>query len=183
MAFASKSVGSRHKSLSRARTLRRGCQHEPVTESHLRWLWRAYARDELGQMIPPGLEPRAFREAFLNAAATAIHAGCDLEVLLGGPDKIPMGLAGVQFAIVGGRRRAYPHFTWFKEATPRVRVECALRFILDLKATAFVVIETAEPNWRFFEHLCCYGALRRAGTLKHAYGEGEPAAIYQSVGQ
>lgn len=134
-------------------------------------------------MVQPGLDPRTFRESFLAAVAGAIQTGCDLEVLIAGRDKIPVGLAGLQFAMVGGRRRAYPHFTWFREATPRIRLESALRFLLDLKATAYVVIETAKPNWRFFDHLCCYGALRRAGTLKDAYGEGEPAAIYQGVGQ
>lgn len=123
--------------------------------------------------------------AFLQVAEALIRMGSDLEIMLAKTreGEIPVGLAGVHHTIIADRRRAYPHFQWFKEASPRVRVECALRFLIDLKAIAFVVIETAEPNWRFFDHLCCYGALRRAGTLRHAYGEGQPAAIYQSVGQ
>ena len=49
--------------------------------------------------------------------------------------------------------------------------------------THLVVIECQEADWRFFQHLCKYGVLRRVGTLRDAYGEGKRSAIYQSVGK
>lgn len=151
-------------------------------EAHLRWLYRAYKLGELSHFpLQPDLDPLSFRNAVMamlatvNATNGALFAFMDAER--------PIGVVGVQVAPVMDRLRAFPHAVWFSEASPRQRVECALKFLLDLKHTHLVVIEAKEPDWRFFEHLCKYGLLRRVGTLRDAYGAGGRAAIYQSVGK
>jgi len=95
----------------------------------------------------------------------------------------PVGLAIVTYSQTYDRRRAFPHVIWFKEATARQRLEITLRFLLKLKKSNLVVIEAKQPYWPFFDHLCKYGALRRVGTIKYAYGADGKTAIYQGIGK
>ncbi len=149
-------------------------------DGHLRYLWRAYKRGELADFpLPPDLDPVQFQAQIVGFIAP--FAG-DVMVFVNHAEE-PVGLTIVSYQTIYERRRAFPHAIWFQEATPRQRLECALRFLLDLKKTNLVVIEAKQPYWPFFEHLCLYGALRRVGTLRDAYGAGGRTAIYQGVGK
>lgn len=152
-------------------------------EAHLRWLYRAYKRGELAHFpLAADMEPLEFRDAVLAILATVNATNGALFAFMNALD-MPIGVVGIQVAPVMDRLRAFPHAVWFSEASTRQRIECALKFLLDLKRTHLVVIEAKEPDWPFFEHLCKYGLLRRVGTLRDAYGAGGRAAIYQSVGK
>lgn len=152
-------------------------------ESHLRYLYRAYKRGELPDFPLPGdLGPAEFQSHILTVFQALADRGGELFVFINLHDE-PIGLVGVQRQSIYDRTRAFPHAVWFQEGTARQRLECGLRFLLSLKKTSLVVIEAKEPNWRYFEHLCKYGLLRRVGTLRDAYGSGGRTAIYQGVGK
>jgi hypothetical protein len=154
-----------------------------VSEGHLRYLWRAYRRDELRHFpLPPDLDPSQFREQITALLAALVEAGGAVLMFVN-KDEIPIGMVGVTYGKTQDRIRAFPHAVWFQEGTARQRLEVSLRFLLNLKKTHLVVIECMEADWRFFQHLCKYGVLRRVGTIRDAYGEGKRSAIYQSVGK
>ncbi len=123
-----------------------------------------------------------FRAAITDMLAALVHAGGDVLMFVNLHEE-PIGMVGVTYGKTGERVRAFPHAVWFQEGTARQRLEVSLRFLLNLKKTHLVVIEAREADWRFFQHLCKYGAIRRVGTIRDAYGEGKRAAIYQSVGK
>lgn len=132
--------------------------------------------------MAPGLDPAGFELAMGSVLQLMLANNGEANVFVNLHEE-PIGLIATQYATVYGRRRAFPHAWWFKEGTARQRLECSLRFLLNLKKTNLIVIEATEANWLFFEHLCKYGLLRRVGTLRDAYGAGGRSAIYQGVGK
>lgn len=132
--------------------------------------------------MPPDLDVPGF-ELAVAGVAQALQNGAGEIVMVINLHEEPIGLIVTQFQVIYGRRRAFPHAYWFQEGRPRQRLECALRFLLNLKKASLVVIEAKEANWPFFGHLCKYGVLRRVGTIRDAYGAGGRTAIFQGVGK
>lgn len=95
---------------------------------------------------------------------------------------IPIGVVTVAFRQHPNlRRQAEPHVYWFPEATGRNKIEATLKFIVDLKADHLVIVIAKPADWRFFDHLCKYGALRRVGTIRGFLASGESVGYYQGV--
>ena len=78
------------------------------------------------------------------------------------------------------QRRAYPQVWWFPEATPRNRIELAVKFLIELKAEFLVLIPSKEQEVAYFKHLCKYGLLHRVGTIREYFSDGK-AVLFQSV--
>ena len=149
-----------------------------LKEEHFPYLWAAYKRGSLAGLFEDGLDLDAFKERLANGLAALIQAGGEAYALMSPTKSMPVGMAVV---------RAYeqcvePHVWWFPEATRRNKLELTLALVVELKRKALILILAQPPDWRFFDHLCKYGALRRVGTIRDAQGDGKHAAVYQSVG-
>lgn len=92
---------------------------------------------------------------------------------------IPICLCLIEYQ----QKRAYPQVWWFPEATPRNKIELAVKFLIELKAEFLVLIPADEAKRRevaYFKHLCLYGLLRKVGTIREYFPEGK-AVLFQSV--
>ena len=95
--------------------------------------------------------------------------------------EIPIGLASVRYEQCGKSRHSYPHVVWFPEASRRNRLECALKFLIELKNKSLVLISARAGEVEFFDHLCKYGVLRGVGKIWSYFGPGEDAVVFQGV--
>lgn len=130
------------------------------------------------------MEPDEFREHIANLVAAVLDRGGDVYALVGNTPHgtIPVGVAAVD--VMTGpnvRKQAMPHAWWFPEASPRNRVECSLRFLVDLKKEQNLLVIAEGANWRFFNHLCKYGVIRPIGKYWSYLEGGGDAMLYQGV--
>ena len=171
--------GNQH--LSRKRTLRRGCHYEPLTEDHHRYLWAAYRLGDLDELKPePDLDPLKFKIWLLQATSDIREADGELFMLFAKEHPVGFAIVAVTYPS-GAKRQLIPHVVWFRHATKRNRLECWLKLLCDIKSEGNVLIITAEPNWRFFYHLCKYGCIRAMGKFR-GYGDaGQDAMMFQGV--
>lgn len=135
-------------------------------------------------MAPQDMTPGEFREYIADWIAQFMDAGGDWFILEGDTKygKIPVGVVSVR--IEEGpetERQMTPHVIWFAEASARNKLECAVRFITDLRKDGHVVTTAKPQDWRFFSQICNYGVLRPVGKLWKHYKDGSDAMIYQSV--
>jgi len=168
--------------LLRTRLLRRGCGYEPLKAEHLPYYWAAYKRGALDW--PAGMEPEEFREHLSQRVAVLMENGGDAYTMLGRVEgrMIPVGVITTDVSNVPGvRRQIFPHHFWFPEAKPRHRIECTVRFYVDLKRQGNLLIVAGEENWRFFRHLCKYGVIRPLGKIRGHFSNGKDAMMYQGV--
>lgn len=67
---------------------------------------------------------------------------------------------------------------WFPWATPRNKLESIVNF-MNIMRKDWLVMEFAVPDEAaFFDHVCRYGVMRRAGTIFDLYTV--PAAVFQT---
>lgn len=67
---------------------------------------------------------------------------------------------------------------WFPWATARNKLESIVYFMNAMRKD-WLIMEFAVPNEQaFFDHVCRYGVMRRAGTLYDLYTV--PAAVFQT---
>lgn len=150
-----------------------------MQERHLPWLWAAYKRGSF-EGLPPDLPAERFKVLMLARIEELIRSGGDAYVAVAG--EVPVGVATVAIQDAPGlAKQAHPHAIWFPEATARAKLEAALRLILDLKKDHLLLIAAKQPDWRFFHHLCKYGAIRHVGTLRGYFEDGAPAGLWQGV--
>ena len=96
-----------------------------------------------------------------------------------GEKDIPVCLCLIEYQ----QHRSYPQVWWFPEATPRNRIELAVKFLVELKAEFLVLIPADTAKGRevaYFKHLCKYGLIRKVGTIRE-YFPGSKAVLFQSV--
>ena len=177
---SSEPPSGRTQHLSRKRTLKRGCFIEPLQEKHFKYLWAAYKLGKLDILgLEPDLDPLRFKAWLVKATSEIIGFGGDLFIVGVG---MPLGLVVVS---LGGppkaKRQLYPHVVWFAPTTPRNRLECSLKFIVEMKQEGNLIVVADQTNWRFFEHLCKYGCLRAMGKFRGYFESGEDAMLYQGV--
>ena len=88
---------------------------------------------------------------------------------------------GVIVTITDGYRYE-PHATWFPWASVRNRLEGCLKFLnQERKDRLGIIYMKALPeNISFLNHLARYGVLRRVGTIKRFYSQGEDAVLFQT---
>lgn len=113
----------------------------------------------------------------------------DFKAALGMLIKESMGLwvidADKPIGAVFGVSGAEPHHLWaeviwFPWATPRQRLEGALRFILDNKNEFLVMASLRETDKRFAEHVSRYGVSTRVAKVPLWFGE-EDGMIFRSI--
>ena len=103
-----------------------------------------------------------------------MQAGGDVFILLSGG--VPIGLVAVEL----NQRQAWPHVTWFPEATLRTRLECAVKFLLTIGKTINAVIVSEKQDVKFFERLCKYGVIRTIGE-GHGWLDGDNVMLFETV--
>jgi hypothetical protein len=123
--------------------------------------------------------PEAFTAAFHDHVAIRYHVAYTLIATPPGKSTMPVG-------VVFGVKPFYQEpvmwigdFLWFPWASKRNKLEAAVHFLNQMRKEN-AIIGFAEPEAiPFFEHICRYGVLRRAGTFFDIFSEG-PRAVFQT---
>jgi hypothetical protein len=143
----------------------------------MRWLYAAYVKGSF-EDSPDGMTPAQFDEwALAHLEASQPSEAYVLTVPRDNEDR-PVGLV-IAFQ---QRHRIEPHVWWFAWATPRNKVECAVKFLSSMRFTNVVSIFALEEDRKFYDHLLRYGMMRPVGTFKDWHGLGKDARIYQTRG-
>lgn len=74
-----------------------------------------------------------------------------------------------------------PHVRWFPWATPRNKLECALRLLQREKRNKTLFLITDPKNRKFWHNLQRYGVLRPIGQVYNFYRHGDTVDYWQSV--
>lgn len=141
-----------------------------MSEEHLKWLWAAYRRGGFAD-APKDLDAKDF-EQWAVAEIVQLDEGYLLSV-----DK-PVGLVLARL----NDHRMEPHVWWFPWATPRNKLECAVKFLSSIRFKSLVMIPAAKEDWSFYEHLLRYGMMKVVGKVDDYFGEGEQAKLFQTRG-
>lgn len=74
-----------------------------------------------------------------------------------------------------------PHVRWFPWASPRNRLECALRFIRK-ESKAFTLLIFTRPEERnFWQVMARYGVLRKVNPVYNLYRKNDTVDFWQSL--
>jgi hypothetical protein len=125
-----------------------------------------------------GMDPFQFREAVMARLNQILGKG-EAWVLIAKTPKgeIPVGLV---LAVIAGSY-CEPYAFWFPEASPRNKLETALRFLIDLKQKYRLILWIRPKDWTFFGHLCKYGVVRTVGKYRGYFPDGTDALLFQGV--
>jgi hypothetical protein len=141
------------------------------------YLWAAYKRGVFSHLpeFTADLSPDDFRKLMFAVIGNVLQSGGDAWMFYG---KLvhPVGLV---VGFVSGKRME-PHVFWFPEATPRNKIECALKWLRDMKDKYRLFIFAEPVNWNYFDHLCKYGVIRSVGKYRNFSDNGD-AMLYQGV--
>ena len=135
--------------------------------------------EALLERLPPGLAPGPFKERFLAFIGSVLAKGGEIYVLMASDGKAERPGAIVTAFV--NAPYCEPHCYWFPEATPRNRLELALRFLIDMKARYKLLVWVKPADWKFYDHICKYGVLRTVGKLRDFYPDGSDAFLFQGV--
>lgn len=150
-------------------------------DEHVKFCWAAYKRGAFAEEFKRNLTPAEFRIGLLDRVSTIIGQGGDLFILKTRAG-IPVGIVSVAVSSPPSAvRQMMPYVVWFPEATPRNKIECALKFLVAAKAENNLLIVARRPAWPFFRHLGKYGVLRPVGELRGYYEDGTEAMLFQGV--
>ena len=165
----------------RKRALKRKPGYEPFSDSHIKYVWAAYRRGFL-EAIEPGLSAEEFRLKLLGWAKQVIENNGDVFVLTGKTPfgEIPVGIVAFKCETPPSAKMQFqPHVDWLPEASPRNKLECWMKFLVDLKKQGSVLFVTKEKDWKFFEHLSKYGVIRPVGKIRGYYSDDSDAMLFQ----
>ena len=118
----------------------------------------------------PDVEKGLDKDGFAEAAIAHLVALDDAIMLESGR---PVGF--VQVRMWGGH--ALLGIDWFPWASPRNKIECALKFFLEYRDKAHLI--WASEDTRFFSHIGRYGVIRAIGLSK-GWGD-EPMTLYEAL--
>lgn len=164
-------------------TLRRKPHFRPLEMDDVRFVWAAYKQGalasmgedfEAGDMDPKEFAVRFHQEIFDNYAGSwAVFPSkkekpCGL--ILGFYSHPEPRLS--PFMIVGD-------IIWFPWATPRNRIECAVKFFSEIRKTIPMVEYANEKARPFFEMMAKHGIIRRVGTMHNVYKE-EKTTVFET---
>ncbi len=144
-----------------------------MTDAHLPWAWAAYRRGAFSGLAE-GMTPVAWAELIRAQSYNLMQAGGDVFILLA--KDVPVGLAAVE----PSQGQAWPHFTWFPEATLRARLECSAKFLITIRDSINAVIVSEKQDVKFFERLCKYGIIRPIGEGR-GWLNGEDVMLFETV--
>ena len=149
----------------------------------MKWLWAAYRRGVFAHLpeFKDGMDTFQFQNTFLVMLGDRILGrGGEAWIFLGKTQRgeIPIGLA---VGVPGEHKHLEPHVFWFPEASPRNKLECILKWLIDFKSDWRVDIWAKQPSWKFFDHLCKYGVLRPVGKYRDCFDDGGDGMLYHGV--
>jgi len=152
----------------------------PTDADDMKYLYAAW---RLGSPVLQAIKtentPEAFTEAFGEHIALRFQRAYTLIATPPGKDTMPVG---VVFGIVPFYQKQVMwlgDFIWFPWASPRNKLETTVHFLNQMRKQ-YTIIGFCEPEAiNFFEHICRYGVLRRAGTVFDFFEEG-PRGIFQT---
>lgn len=177
-----KDLRTKPKQLSRNRLLRRKGGYEIFTSDHMAYLWAGYREGSLAW--EQGLKPQQFRQLVEDLTAAVIQGGGDVYTMMGQTPRgrIPVGIMTTD-KVEGPEIKPiyHPHAFWFSWASPRNKLECAAKFLIDLKKNGNIEIRSDARYWPFFQQLCNYGILRPVGKFRAYLADGRDVMVYQSV--
>lgn len=118
------------------------------------------------------------KEEFNDSISVILGNASEAYVLLAevvGRGQIPVGVSLVKV----DNNRAWPHLSWFPEASARSKIEIAANLTVFLRKRFLMMIVCRHEDKGFFNTLSRLGLTRRVGTLDGWFDE-EPAALYQN---
>lgn len=180
----SKSKPTRLRSLKRTRALkRRNVEFRPIDREHFGYAWAAYKRGAFGgqHTFEENLTPMEFSSILTQKVQQFLTGGGEVVVVIGNTDGegIPIGIISIAYQ----ENRAYPHIIWFPEATPRLRLEVGVKFLVELKQRFLVLVTAVLKDQGYFRHLCRYGLLRSVGKISGYTADDQDAMMFQTVGK
>jgi hypothetical protein len=163
-------------SLRRSRVLKRGCRYERLEDHHFAYLWVAYKTGVFSHLaeFKDEMDSDTFRKTMLAVLGNILNNG-DAWMLYS-QSKHPVGM----MVGLGAENRMEPHVFWFKNSTPRNRLECVLKWLIDAKQKYALFLWIKEADWKLYFHLCKYGVIREVGKYRNFPGGGD-AMLFQGV--
>lgn len=163
---------SRKHKLKLSRALRRNCSFRDVVTDDLKYLWAAYKKGAFPEHIfPQGMEVVEF-----NALVHSLISNISMVYMLERDGK-PMGLVTANLV---PPNRMEPHVDWFPWATNRNKLECAIKFLNEMRKRGILLIVWSKKDATpFFTHIAKYGILHRIGKVINYNGKKEDAMLFQ----
>lgn len=123
--------------------------------------------------------PDSFADAFAEHVSARYDVAYTMIADPPGKSAMPVGVVFGIAPFYGQNVMWIGDFLWFPWASPRNKIESAVHFFNQLRKEC-TVIGFAEPEViDFFEHICRYGVMRRAGTVFDMFREGA-MAVFQT---
>lgn len=123
--------------------------------------------------------PEAFSEAFGAHIAQRFQLAFTMLATPPSRDTMPVGVVFGILPFYGQNVMWMGDFLWFPWASKRNKLEAAVHLFNQMRKR-YTCIGFCEPvAIPFFEHICRYGVMRRAGTMFDMFEEG-PRGIYQT---
>ena len=182
---STKSASNSKPKLTRRRSslLKNGLyEFETATQDDLPWLWAAYRKGALavlGEAFASGLTQDQFRanvEFYIHTQGLvpiAFYTGEDRKMV------------GIGLFWLRGRCWQTENLIWFPWATPKNILASYVNFVnvmrnAEADSGKYFILEFAqEKDQKFFDTVCLYGVMRRAGTMYEFY-KGGRACVYES---
>tara|TARA_Y100000310_G_scaffold180645_1_gene180566 strand:+ start:211 stop:732 length:522 start_codon:yes stop_codon:yes gene_type:complete len=91
---------------------------------------------------------------------------------------VPIGLLGAD----RDRHILWPHIEWFSWASPRNKIECALKFLTDMRVDNIIYVFARPEDHGFWMRMAQYGVFRRIGKSEDHWTDGAESVIWRSQG-
>lgn len=164
--------GKKKHKVKLSRVLTRDCSFRGISEDDLKYVWASYKKGALPvDIFPSGLDVEGFNEVFYDVLASVPF------VYILEKDKTPMGIV---LSVLTPPRKMEPHVEWFPWATRRNKLECAIKFLNEMrKRDILLLIWSKKEATPFFTHIAKYGILHRVGKVINYNGKKEDAMLFQ----
>lgn len=171
----------------RHRTLKRGGTYRQFQDADWPWLWAAYRKGGLSDFIteairlttslPEDTDPDSLTQEQFRLLMLRTGQGACGVWMMTAADGRPVGIVMAYPETLVTQK---PHVRWFPWASPRNRLECALRFVLKEGKKSNLFLFTKPEDRKFWQVLCRYGVLRPIGKVYNHYEMGDTVDTWQS---
>ncbi len=127
-----------------------------------------------------GLDKMEFTDLIVRTVADILRGQGDVFVLHGERKDTGKVAPLAAVTMVPAQNQMWPHVYWFPWATTRNKIECSLRFLLEMKERFNLIVVSLPQDVDFFMHLCRYGVIRRIGTGRGWLGETD-VVLFETV--
>lgn len=153
----------------------------PTDADDMKYLYAAWRLGGEGPLsvIEADNTPEAFTAAFADHASSRFQTAY---TMLATPPNKPNMPVGVVFGIMPFYQQPimwFGDFLWFPWASKRNKLEASVHFLNQMRKSYAMIGFCEQDAIRFFEHICRYGVLRRAGTVFDMFEDG-PRGVFQT---